>query len=72
MPIDIYEPAKGWQELDTISGGLRECAKSLGLKDGAVVAFALLEKGEEFVEPVFRVEWSSYEDNFEMEGEGEE
>lgn len=55
-----------------MSGGLKECPKSLGLKDGAVVAFAFLEKGDEFAEPVFRVEWSSYEDNYEMQGEGEE
>jgi hypothetical protein len=44
----------------------------LGLKDGAVVAFAFLEKGDEFgEEPVFEVEWSSYEDNFDMEADGE-
>lgn len=65
VPIDIYEPSKGWTELDTTSGGLKECPKSLGLKDGAVIAFAFLDG---FEEPKFEVEWSSYEDNFDMEG----
>lgn len=72
-PIDIFEPSKGWTELDTVSGGLKECPQSLGLKDGAVIAFAFLEKGEEFGEKgaLFEVEWSSYEDNFDMEADGE-
>lgn len=43
----------------------------MGLKDGAVIAFAFLEKGEEFGEPVFSVDWSSYEDNFDMDGADE-
>lgn len=69
-PIDIYEPSKGWTELDTTTGGLKECPKSLGLKDGAIIAFAFLDG---FEEPRFNVEWSSYEDNFDMEGqEGQE
>jgi hypothetical protein len=42
----------------------------LGLKDGAIIAFAFLDG---FEEPRFNVEWSSYEDNFDMEGqEGQE
>jgi hypothetical protein len=71
VPIDVYDPRKGWTELDVTSGGLKECPKTLGLKDGAIIAFAFLEKDEEFGEPVFDVEWSSYEDNFDMEGETE-
>jgi hypothetical protein len=59
--------------LDVTSGGLTECPKSLGLKDGAAIAFTFVETDEEFgeKEPVFEVEWSSYEDNFDMEGEAE-
>ena len=71
VPIDVYEPNKGWTELDANSGGLKECPKSFGLKDGAIIAFTFLDKDEEFGEPVFDVEWSSYEDNFDMEGERE-
>lgn len=71
VPVDVYEPSKGWTELDTTSGGLKECPKSLELKDGAVIAFAFLETDEEFSEPTFEVEWSSYEDNFDMDGEAE-
>ena len=67
MPIDVYEPSKGWTELDTTSGGLKECPLSLGLKDGAIIAFAFLKEEEEFGEPVFEVEWSSYDDNYEMD-----
>jgi len=70
VPIDIYEPSKGWTELDTTTGGLKECPRSLGLKDGAIIAFAFLDG---FEQPNFNVEWSSYEDNFDMEGqEGQE
>ena len=69
MPIDVYEPSKGWTELDTSSSGLKACPKGLGIKDGAVIAFAFLEK--DFEEPVFDVEWSNYEDNFDMEDAGD-
>jgi hypothetical protein len=72
VPIDNFDPSKGWREIDTTSGDLKECPKSLGLKDGAVIAFAFLESDDEFGEPVFEVEWSSYEDNFDMEDQGSE
>ena len=65
VPVDVYEPSKGWTELATGGGGIKESPKSLGLKDGSVVAFAFVngerddETGAEFV-----VEWSSYEDQY--------
>ena len=67
--VDVYETSKGWTELDLSSGGLKECPKSLNVKDGAIIAFAFVSG---FEEPVFNVEWSSYEENFDMEEEGEE
>jgi hypothetical protein len=70
---DVYEPSKGWTELDTNAGGLKESPKSLGLKDGAIVAFAFLPEGDVGEkEAEFVVEWSSYEENYDMENEKEE
>jgi len=63
VPIDTYEPSKGWVEITT-EGGIKESPKSLGLKDGSMIAFAFIEgkQGEETVE--FNVEFSSYEDQY--------
>jgi hypothetical protein len=65
VPIDVYEPSKGWVEITT-DGGAKESPKSLGLKDGSVIAFAFVEgardEGAEGVE--FNVEWSNYEDQY--------
>lgn len=72
VPIDVYEPSKGWVEMGTV-GSTKDCPKSLGLKDNSVIAFAFIEgdEGEEKVQ--FHVEWSSYEDQYPEDiGEDEE
>ncbi|TAQ91631.1 hypothetical protein B7494_g34 [Chlorociboria aeruginascens] len=33
--VDPYEKEKGWRELPDPAGGIRECPRSLGVKDGA-------------------------------------
>lgn len=73
VPIDVYEPSKGWTELATSGGGIKESPKSLGLKDGSVVAFAFVN-GEDRAEKEgeFIVEWSSYEDQYPEEEMAEE
>ena len=73
VPIDVYEPSKGWTELDTVGEGIKECPKSLGLKDGSVIAFAFVngEQNQE-KEGEFEVEWSSYEDHYPEEEMAEE
>jgi len=68
VPIDIYEPSKGWTELATRAGGIKETPKSLGLKDGGLLAFAFVGgKGEGDYD--FAVEWSSYDEQY---GDGKE
>jgi hypothetical protein len=63
IPVDSYEPSKGWVEITT-DGGLKESPRSLGLKDGCMIAFTFIEgeQGDETVE--FHVEFSSYEDQY--------
>jgi hypothetical protein len=56
---------KTWTELNT--AGL-ESPQSLSLKDNHTVAFVFLEEEEQ--EPAFMVEWSSYDDYFEDDGQG--
>jgi hypothetical protein len=68
--VDPNETSKGWTEIDTVGGGLKECPKSSGLKDGAAVAFAFLE--QEGDEVAFEVLWSSYEEMYDMEAAGAE
>jgi hypothetical protein len=63
VPIDVYEPSKGWVELGA-GGKVKQTPKSLGLKDGSVVAFTFVpaEREDETVE--FNVEWSSYDEQY--------
>lgn len=63
VPVDSYEPSKGWVEITT-DGGVKESPKSLGLKDGCMIAFTFVE-GEQGEDPAeFHVEFSSYEDQY--------
>lgn len=63
VPVDTYEPSKGWVEIAT-DWNIKESPKSLGLKDGSMIAFTFIEgeEGEETAE--FHVEFSSYEDQY--------
>jgi hypothetical protein len=63
VPVDVYEPSKGWVEITT-DGGIKESPKSLGLKDGSVVAFAFIDGDEGGESMEFNVEWSSYEEQY--------
>jgi hypothetical protein len=60
--IDVYETDKGWNEIATDDSGIKESPRSLGLKDGAAIAFAFTDGEEDNVE--FKVEWSSYEEQY--------
>jgi hypothetical protein len=63
VPVDSYEPSKGWVEITT-DGGLKESPKSLGLKDGSMIAFTFVN-GEQGDEPLeFHVQFSSYEEQY--------
>ena len=70
VPIDSYEPEKGWTELATNPGDIRESPRSLGLKDGALIAFAFIEGEGKNVGLEFKVEWSSYEAEYGVDGDG--
>jgi len=57
VPADQHDISKGWTELDTgAQGGLKETPRSLGLKDGGMVAFAF--DGDEDKRTEFHVEFS--------------
>lgn len=58
--------------MTTDVGDIKESPKSLGLKDGAVIAFAIIEGKGKSTHSEFKVEWSSYEAEYGAEGEGEE
>lgn len=69
VPIDTFEPDKGWVELNTSMGDIIESPKSLGLKDNAIVAFAFIEGEGDEQKLEFVVHFSSYEDEY---GDGDE
>jgi hypothetical protein len=57
--------SKGWTELDTIGGGgIKECPKSLGVKDGSAIAFAFVtgDDAEEKDGDGFWVEFSNVDE----------
>jgi len=69
VPVDVYEPQKGWSEIDTSGGAaMRESPKSLGLKDGSVVAFAFVGEDQEET-PEFHVEFSNVDELYPDEAE---
>jgi hypothetical protein len=60
VPKDIYDPTKGWDELNTGAGGMTESPRSLNLKDGSQIAFGFVDEDEEDKEAkdLFHVEYS--------------
>jgi hypothetical protein len=75
VPIDNHDISKGWKGLDlSASGGIKACPKSLGIKDGGVLAFRFrsedegddedIEKGMAEREDEFLVEWPSYDETY--------
>jgi len=66
IPKDQYDPSKGWTELET-DEILAGTPKSLGLKDGCMVAF-VFEKALEDGETVFNVSFAALD---ELDGEDE-
>jgi len=72
MLKDRFDVKKGWDEIET-GGNITQSPKSLGLRDGDMVAFAFLgregkgkekEKEMQLGESPFWVEFSSYDDNY--------
>jgi hypothetical protein len=77
---DIHDISKGWKALDGVSGkdamGMKESPKSVGVKDGGVLAFRFRgedegdgdeedEEGEAEREgEEFLVEWPSYGETY--------
>jgi hypothetical protein len=63
VPVDPYEPSKGWDELDTGEAGIKETPNSLGLKDGSKIAFAFVDgmEEDEEVKDLFYVEYPDVE-----------
>jgi hypothetical protein len=69
MLRDQYDNSKGWEEIVLSGGGLRDTAKSVGLKDGSVVAFKFIdgdkeEAEEDDVNDGFNVQWPSYDETY--------
>ena len=77
MPVDNHDISKGWKALDRMSGkdamGLKASPKSVGVKDGGVLAFRFRgedEGDEDDEEDVngereeFLVEWPSYDETY--------
>lgn len=60
VPIDVYEPSKGWVEINT-DGAFKESPKSLDLKDGSEIAFTFLEGATGAESINFHVEYSVYD-----------
>ena len=59
---------KGWEELD-VNEKTKEGPRSLGLKDGSMIAFRFSSgegkgKGKQPASQKFHVEFSSYDDNY--------
>ncbi|KAF4624645.1 hypothetical protein G7Y89_g13525 [Cudoniella acicularis] len=61
VPNDPYDNTKGWSELDTTpGGGITESPKSLGVKDGGVIAFVFVDnEGDPDATPEFNVEFNT-------------
>ncbi|RDL32951.1 Uncharacterized protein BP5553_08390 [Venustampulla echinocandica] len=60
--VDAYDPSRGWTELDnTPGGGNKESPKSLGLKDGGMVAFTFVNS-DDVETPEFHVEFCNVEE----------
>jgi hypothetical protein len=61
LPKDIHDLNNGWTEFDTssVKVGIKESPKSLGLKDGAQIAFAFVGDDEEVA---FHVEFSNVDE----------
>ncbi|RFU32748.1 hypothetical protein B7463_g3612, partial [Scytalidium lignicola] len=69
IPIDIYEPSKGWQRLHVND---TDTPKGKGIKDVAALAFSFIEEDAEDDEVEFVVEWSSYDEQYGDGVEGDE
>ena len=62
VPKDVYDIEKGWEELNIAGTGLKETPKSLGLKDGAQLAFAFAESEVWTKTGTFHVEYSNLDE----------
>ncbi len=64
VPKDQFDWTKGWTELDTDDSGTKESPKSLGIKDGGMVAFAFNAEipADRDEDDLFNVEFSNVEE----------
>ncbi|KAH7319438.1 hypothetical protein BKA65DRAFT_465368 [Rhexocercosporidium sp. MPI-PUGE-AT-0058] len=62
VPKDNYDMDKGWDELAVSAAGLKESPKSLGLKDGAMIAFAFADSEHWTNNGEFHVEFSNVDE----------
>lgn len=62
VPKDVFDLEKGWEELNISGAGLKETPKSLGLKDGAQLAFAFAESEAWTKTGEFYVEFSNVDE----------
>jgi hypothetical protein len=84
VPVDNHDISKGWKTLGETGGkdamGLKGSPKSVGVKDGGVLAFRFRGEDEEGEEEdgdgereKFVVEWPSYDETYgEAEPGGED
>lgn len=63
LPVDIFEPSKGWRELEKETAKMKDCPKGAGLKDGSMIAFAFRQTDEQG-DVDFEVEIPSYEEEY--------
>jgi hypothetical protein len=63
VPNDVYNNSKGWSELNAdAGGGIKETPKSMGLKEGSMLAFSFVPSTDEETQPEFYVEFSNVEE----------
>lgn len=65
VPIDKHDASRGWKELNLDGGqdGIKACPKSLGIKDGAPLAFRFRATDKDG-DGGFVVEWPSCDETY--------
>ncbi|RDW76044.1 hypothetical protein BP5796_06865 [Coleophoma crateriformis] len=71
IPKDIYEPSKGFQDLDVHKEGSKASPATLDWKDGSILAFRFAKEDEQ-TPSQFWVEWSSYDEQYGTEAMDED
>lgn len=70
IPVDAFDVKQGWARLATEDyDGEKSSPKSLGIKDGAMIAFTFANEGKD---PEFHVEFGDPDELYGAEEEQEE